>query len=392
MFPSDDIIIKNEPIKKEDTDDFVTDEDLFLQDVIIKCEKTNFPNDNNYDCYLNPSTTICTEDEYLAEGNVPFESIIVKEEPRFNTHSELSHFSGAYQLGSSNFDEKLEKDFECYICRYVPKNAFALRRHVRAHVDRKLFGCDQCDRKYSTHSGLYRHKLIHKGTLFACDQCDRMCKRKSTLKRHKLIHSGQKPFSCDECNRKFADSSTLYKHKRTHTGERPFACNLCDRRCSRKSTLDRHLKTHTGEKSFTCNVCDKKFSRNSTLNHHKLLHTDQNPFECNQCDRKFKTKSTLTYHLQTHTGGEKPFSCEECDQTFLLKSFLNQHRKSHNSGEVFSCDQCYRKYLNSSTLELHKIKHHKSPKVGAKSTTSRTNKKKTKYSILMNKCKNLRKT
>ncbi|XP_037037582.1 gastrula zinc finger protein XlCGF52.1-like [Bradysia coprophila] len=330
-------IIKNEPINEDNSD--------FLQNVVVKCEKNYVPHPTDH---RSVKTTICSESEYVVDGNVPFESIIVKEEPRLNDCLHLRSLA-ASTVGESSW--------ECYLCRHVSIDMVYLHRHLKAHskptvqtfepklsTKRNLdslkvtqlgrrFACKKCDKTFISSSTLYHQKLAHienniTEKLFVCDYCHRKYSRKSTLKQHLLIHSGVRKFECNECGRKFTDSSTLYKHKQTHSNDRPFACHLCHQRCSRKSTLERHLKTHSSEKSFTCNICDKKFSRNSTLNHHKLIHNGVNPFPCNQCDRKFKIKSTLDYHIKTHSG-LLPFRCDECDRNFMTKTNLNQHKKNN---------------------------------------------------------------
>lgn len=404
MIPFGGILIKNEPIKTEDIE-FVPDEEFLKQNVVIKAERGVSPNEI-YSVGCQTRTIVCSESEYLAKGNAPFESIIVKEEPRLNIYDDITAMDRNSAVISDVLIEKVFKNFECYICRFVVDREVTLRAHMNSHTlfaqfDRKFpkkqshrigerSACDQCDRTFTNRMGLKRHKLIHtERQLFACDQCDRKCVNKSSLKLHKLIHSGIKPFVCDECDRKFSHSSTLYKHKKIHTGVRPFVCHLCDKRCSRKSTLDRHLKTHIGERSFVCDICDKRFSRNSTLNHHKLLHSGHR-FECDLCDRKFVIKSSLFYHLQTH--GEKRFSCDECDRKFSTKANLNQHKKTHVPVKSFHCDKCFKIYFDKSALSRHIADHDdKSVNVGDKIDKTRRNKKQSKYTTLMNKCKSLRK-
>lgn len=73
MFSNDNIIIKNEPIESEDTE-FVNED--------VKSDFENFVNVNSS---TKTKTTICTESEYLADGNHAYESIFVKEEKRLNS-------------------------------------------------------------------------------------------------------------------------------------------------------------------------------------------------------------------------------------------------------------------------------------------------------------------
>ncbi|XP_037024657.1 zinc finger protein 468-like isoform X3 [Bradysia coprophila] len=329
------VIIKNEPI---DTDDSF----VFINSVVSN----------------RPKTIICSESEYLAGGNVLFESIIVKEE------EDQKLYDSSTALDVNRYSSKsFVKLWECYICRHVPANTVDLRRHIRMHHPRQ---------QETTHSVP-------------------VTKERSTFPskyHHKLIHKREKSFACDQCDRKFSRRSLLTQHKRIHNGIKPYACDLCDQRCARKSTLIRHLGTHIGMKSFACSICGKKFSRNSTLNHHKVLHSGQYPFECDICSRKYVTKSSLSYHLQTHNRGEKPFKCDECTRSFGSKGTLNQHKKAHRLKMTKSGDQ---------RLQLRQQKQNRSNESTKKGdsnvTTSRTNKKKkmSQYTMLMNKCKSLRK-
>lgn len=210
MFPNDNIIIKNEPIKNEET------EQLLLQD--IKCEETIYEmkhrNSSDFidaDDVIPSSSTktfICTETEYLDDKSSAFVSIIVKEEPRLHIYDESLNTKpsncndnkvNAKRAGKKRLNHKQRKrTFECFVCKYITKNAVDLRRHLKVHATKEpLTGKDP----------------------------EQKCVRKSILNRHKQNeHTSEKPFACDECDRKYSRESTLKLHKLLHTGESPYAC------------------------------------------------------------------------------------------------------------------------------------------------------------------------
>ena len=87
-------------------------------------------------------------------------------------------------------------------------------RVARIPNDRKY--CLECDKSFSDHSGLFRHKqAVHEGVTYDCNQCD----YKATLKANLKAHIESK-----------------------HEGIRKFACNFCDYRYSAKHNLKNHLK------------------------------------------------------------------------------------------------------------------------------------------------------
>ena len=43
------------------------------------------------------------------------------------------------------------------------------------------FACDECDKSFAKHSGLYRHLSMHKGVKFRCEECNKEFAQKVTL-------------------------------------------------------------------------------------------------------------------------------------------------------------------------------------------------------------------
>ncbi|XP_014611530.1 PREDICTED: zinc finger protein 1 isoform X2 [Polistes canadensis] len=77
--------------------------------------------------------------------------------------------------------------------------------------------------------------------LYFCDRCDKTFSKHSSLARHKYEHSGQRPHKCVECTRAFKHKHHLTEHKRLHSGEKPFQCSKCLKRFSHSGSYSQHM-------------------------------------------------------------------------------------------------------------------------------------------------------
>uniref|UniRef100_A0A1Q3EY93 Putative homeobox transcription factor sip1 n=1 Tax=Culex tarsalis TaxID=7177 RepID=A0A1Q3EY93_CULTA len=76
---------------------------------------------------------------------------------------------------------------------------------------------------------------------YVCDQCDKAFSKHSSLQRHKYEHSGQRPYKCLECPKAFKHKHHLTEHKRLHSGEKPFQCCKCLKRFSHSGSYSQHM-------------------------------------------------------------------------------------------------------------------------------------------------------
>ncbi|RZF48456.1 hypothetical protein LSTR_LSTR007941 [Laodelphax striatellus] len=76
---------------------------------------------------------------------------------------------------------------------------------------------------------------------FTCDLCDKAFSKHSSLARHRYEHSGQRPHKCDICTKAFKHKHHLTEHKRLHSGEKPFQCAKCLKRFSHSGSYSQHM-------------------------------------------------------------------------------------------------------------------------------------------------------
>lgn len=135
-------------------------------------------------------------------------------------------------------------------------------------------------------------------------------------------------YQCTDCNKSYSTFSGLSKHKQFHClsqSKKSFSCKYCDKVYVSLGALKMHIRTHT--LPCKCKLCGKAFSRPWLLQGHIRTHTGEKPFSCQDCGRSFADRSNLRAHLQTHSDVKK-YSCKSCSKTFSRMSLLLKHEDS----------------------------------------------------------------
>lgn len=303
------------------------------------------------------------------------------------------------------------KIFQCYLCSYVGRKMWIVRKHMRIHTGGHPFKCDECPRKFNHRALLEQHKKIHKGEMpFNCDECPRkfvlkksfifhkrqmhnsgdwagmrvyqcyICKKllssPSEVNKHMRNHvPTEKKIKCDECGKKFLDKYRLKLHKIIHTGVKEFECPFCYKRFVYKSNCDQHVRIHYRLKPYRCDQCSFATSHSSHLKRHKRTHITEDPFHCDCCLRTFRSKYSLNHHksLQNcgHLSNQAPkgatFQCYICSyapRRFSV-NILQRHMQQHIVQGKFICDQCEKRFYEQHQLNDHQMRiHTKTEKFG----------------------------
>lgn len=290
------------------------------------------------------------------------------------------------------------------------------RRYIQEKRKLRGFQCDECDKRFSCHDYLTKHKKLHNRSPNPCPKCLKVFLTTTQLAEHMERVHYPKTIQCSECSRKFGTQKTLKAHKRMHhtpamckfcnidfpsrlelrahmdkhgaatcqtcnkkfssqhtykvhlksCGEKgkireKYICDFCNKCYFSKNGLITHLKIDHGfaKKVLTCKWCNKKFDAISRLNNHIVTHTKEKKFHCEQCGGLFVTQAALTYHIRLHTG-ERPYPCDMCDESFLSSSRRMEHKRRKHIGPTKECSLCQMKFLTQFQLRKH-IKRHFNP-------------------------------
>lgn len=167
--------------------------------------------------------------------------------------------------------------------------------HAKTHLDVKNYKCSyaKCEKKFKNSKQLANHAQIHK---------------RKKVDKTKKIDCAIKKLRCLECNKGFSSESGLYIHSMEHNNEeKKFNCNDCDYSTNDHNSFRRHKSQHSLVHHYKCPSCDYSSIQSNTYRKHlERQHPELAEsllFKCKAC--KFTTISRVKYdgHLMKHCGG-----------------------------------------------------------------------------------------
>jgi KRAB domain-containing zinc finger protein len=136
-----------------------------------------------------------------------------------------------------------ERRYKCSSCSYTAYTRTMVARHEKKHKPCRVpeFRCDICDARLMTIYTLNEHKkLSHNDARpFMCPVCGFLAKSKKRLQSHLRCHE-DKRFECDSCQKRFTLHAQLVRHRLVHSGDKPFSCPHCAYRAGIVENLRKH--------------------------------------------------------------------------------------------------------------------------------------------------------
>ncbi|XP_015518479.2 zinc finger protein 595 isoform X1 [Neodiprion lecontei] len=254
--------------------------------------------------------------------------------------------------------------YRCIVCHVTLRSKKSLKIHfnnAHAQKTKELQPCDECGKELSNLRALKAHiRLKHSPNNnkqgFRC----RLCKQKFDSKESRKVHYeehhlGESPFVCTDCGKGFSSKSGLYGHRQLHKTDKSSTCPYCEKIFNRRDSYHEHILIHVGPK-HRCPHCPKEFVQRSNLVRHIRIHTGQKPYTCTFCDKRFSDKGACNSHIRVHTK-EEQCVCSYCGQTFTKKQKLKYHIRKHTGEGLLSCEICSKSFTNSFALKEHRAIH-----------------------------------
>ncbi|XP_017085620.1 zinc finger protein 37 [Drosophila eugracilis] len=257
----------------------------------------------------------------------------------------------------------------CEVCQRTFSRHCHLLRHKLSHLEKKPHNCPHCPKAFARSDHLKAHvQSLHSNKEHKCALCEAAFSRLDALERHKVSkHNGEglEPGSelklqlaehtCEYCSKRFSSKTYLRKHTLLHT-DFLYACKTCEETFRERAQLREHEKTHTGQRNFLCCICGDSFARNDYLRVHMRRHNGEKPYKCRFCVKAFPRATDLKVHERYHTG-TKPNLCNTCGKSFHRAYNLTIHMRTHTGERPYKCDQCPKSFTQSNDLKAHIRRH-----------------------------------
>lgn len=254
--------------------------------------------------------------------------------------------------------------YRCIVCHVTLKNKKSLRIHynnVHARKSKEPHSCDECGKELANLKAIKAHIRLKHGQNsnkqgFRCRLCQQKFDTKEKRKLHyEEEHLGESPFICTDCGKGFSSKSGLYGHRQLHKTDQPSTCPYCEKIFNRRDSYHEHILIHVGPR-HRCPHCPKEFVQRSNLVRHIRIHTGQKPYTCTFCDKRFSDKGACNSHIRVHTK-EEQCTCPYCGQTFTKKQKLKYHMRKHTGEGLISCEICSKTFTNAFALKEHRAIH-----------------------------------
>ena len=115
-----------------------------------------------------------------------------------------------------------------YVCHICPKNfemQVSFVEHMKTEHPGSKLKCTLCIKLFVSPNGLFKHERSHEYLKYFCDYCSYMCQFPYQIKAHENTHTKTEWFGCNTCDKKFSSKAASRAHRKTHN--LLIQCDLC---------------------------------------------------------------------------------------------------------------------------------------------------------------------
>ncbi|CAG9804863.1 unnamed protein product [Chironomus riparius] len=280
--------IKQESIE-DDPIEYEPDDEIYYESEDI--EGAIVSNQEEYEEEIIDPSDYNGQEDYQLEVVVDDSSIRykpIKSEYIYSPTKSIKIEESGYKMISLDNNQRA---FQCDICDKIFKDKTKLKLHREIHTDQRNVICQQCGKGFKTMNCLRNHKRTHlaERILYGCDQCEKKYTQKVQLKKHiEIVHMNRRDFNCTICGASFGTKSVLKMHMLSHSDVRSEECGICGFRVHTKAKLRRHMKSHTGIRDYECGICGKKFLYSyNVIAHVRNVHEKKRAFQHEEIEEDF---------------------------------------------------------------------------------------------------------
>ena len=132
-----------------------------------------------------------------------------------------------------------------YVCHICPKNfemQVSFVEHMKTEHPGSKLKCTLCIKLFVSPNGLFKHERSHEYLKYFCDYCSYMCQFPYQIKAHENTHTKTEWFGCDTCDKKFSSKAASRAHRKTHN--LLIQCDLCPETNEKRYTLIQACNLH----------------------------------------------------------------------------------------------------------------------------------------------------
>ena len=180
--------------------------------------------------------------------------------------------------------------FACTICEYTSDVHDSFYNHYLVSHQKTAYCCqvEECFKFFESQNGLRNHCKTKHLNVLKCLVCDLVCLTPAKLEIHQNSHNVVKKFGCDPCNKPFSTAYDEGHHKRyncPHNPYRIYKCKHCvakgvddpDVEGAEKGLMNHLIEEHAMSGAYICLFCHKLFMTDQKLTKHNKSCSKNHP-------------------------------------------------------------------------------------------------------------------